>query len=712
MIKKGSSIKSIKSLYEEYELEIINNGGKTLSQKELHAKGRSNIATAIKTFNLSKRKIEEDLGYIPYEDIRKGNSFFSKEETKNIVLHIYEKFGKGNPVNFQSKKSKTFLKKEKISFFTLSLSIKKWFKSKQKMDICLGFETLQKSWENESLVIKEYDKECRKNGDTALTFKFLSEIGRSDIVNSFRRYSIDKRKLDISLGFEPLSNEILTKDEVAIKFKDLCDKHNSGKPLSYKKLKEIGYGYLNSRIKKYFKSRFELYAFLNIKAPKRDFSNYSFDDYFNDYYTLCEEQGGLPVGEKDLSLLGYSYLNKWISKMIKQGIFKSRRDLHEMCGYVTPQFYRLSNGYYVRSSFEVKFANFLIYNNLLFKVDEIIDDKSRKNYRYDFLLHNISGEPVYVEIWGMENHSIHKFTYKEKQKAKKAFYKRRNLKLINISSNSFEKKSFKDLQEFFKKLLKENNIKLNNFKTLNSAELLKAESESAWTEEKVFNTYKSLCLKNENQPISPSDLKKAGHGGLSLAIFKYYPGGKVQLDKDLGYKNMQSPKFSLDDIKKSMKDLVIANNGVPLFGFELKEMGYRPMVRSISHHYNSSIAEIYTEIGFGKEYEALITRNKGVLSRSKLEFIKENDSKILKDYEEHGRHKAAKIWGVSPSCMGKWVKRLGGVFKREKLVKNKNEVLKDYSELGAKLTAKKYNVYPSTIYRFIKKHKKIILNEN
>lgn len=644
--------------------------------------------------------------------IKKGNSFFSKKETKNIVLHIYEKLGKGNPVNFQSKKAKAFLKKEKISFFTLSLSIKKWFKSKQKMDIYLGFETLQKSWENESSVIKEYDKECRKNGGIALTFKFLSEIGRSDIVNAFRRYSIDKRELDISLGFEPLSNEILTKDEVAIKFKDLCDKHNSGKPLSYKKLKEIGYGYLNSRIRKYFKSRFELYDFLNIKAPKKDFSNYSFDDYFNDYYTLCEEQGGLPVGERDLSLLGYSYLNKWISKMIKQGIFKSRSALHEMCGYVTPQFYRLSNGYYVRSSFEVKFANFLIHNNLPFKVDEIIDDKSRKNYRYDFLIYDISGEPVYVEIWGMDNHSLYKLSYKKKQKAKKSFYKRRGLKLIDISSRQFTSLNFNELQEFFKKLLKENNIKLNNFKTLNSAELLKAESESAWTEEKIFKEYKLICIKNGNQPLSQDTLKSMGHGGLALAINKYYPGGKVQLDKDLGYKNMQSPEFSLDDIKKSMKDLVIANNGVPLFGLELEKMGHRPMVRSISHHYNSSIAEIYTEIGFGKEYAALITRNKGAASRSKLEFIKENGSKILKDYGEHGRNKAAKIWGISPSCMGRWVKSLGGVFKREKLVKNKDEVLKDYSELGAKLTAKKYNVYPSTIHRFIKKHKKIISNEN
>ena len=476
-----------KLLYKEYNQVILDNGGKTLSQVELNDMGRGDIAIAFSRLGILKKKVEEDLGYTACIDRLKGYSFYSKKETKNIVLNLYEKLGKGNPVNFQSKKSKAYFKKEKISLCILHFSIKKWFKSKKEMDICLGFETLQKSWGNESSVIKEYDKECRKNGDIALTFKFLSEIGRSDIVHSFRRYSIDKREVDISLGFEPLSNEILTKDEVAIKFKDLCDKHNSGKPLSHKKLKEIGYGYLDSRIQKYFKSRFELYDFLNMESPRQDYSGWSFDDYLNDYRATCADQGGLPVGQRDLYLLGKTYLNKWIGRMIKQGVFQSRNTLNEMCGYVTGQSYRLSNGCYVRSSFEVKFGNFLIHNEIPFENEGIIDPSSRTKYRYDFLLKDINDNKVYVEIWGYSDDktctndyiSRLKNNYQSKKKNKKAFYKRRSLKLININASHFLSLNLNDLQEFFKKLLKENNIKLNNFKILNSSDVLRADSESA-----------------------------------------------------------------------------------------------------------------------------------------------------------------------------------------------------------------------------------------
>ena len=443
----------------------------------------------------------------------------------------------------------------------------------------------------------------------------------------------------------------------------------------------------------------------DVYRKRNNLKNYSFDDYFNDYRDTCKANGDLPLGYADLNCLGKHYLNTWISKMVKEGIFESKNTLNERCGYLSPQFYRLSNGYYVRSSLEVKFANFLIHNNLPFEVDKVIDNKSRKKFRYDFLLYNISREPIYIEIWGMESHSMHKSTYKKKQKAKKAFCKRRNLKLVNISSYHFEKKSFKDLQDFFKKILKENKIKLNKFKTLSSAELLQADSESAWTAEKVFKQYQSISFKNGNQPLSQDTLKAMGYGGLARAINKYYPGRKVQLDKDLGFKNMQSPAFSLSDIKKQIKDLVIANNEVPLLGKELVKMGHRPMVRSISHNYSSSLTEIYNEIGYGKEYDTLVSHGKSFLSRKKANFVRENSSEILKDYKKYGRNKTAKIWGVSISSVSRWMIQLGVITKNKNLTSKKSQVLKDHNELGTKKTAKKYNVHISTMSKFIKKHR-------
>jgi hypothetical protein len=706
-----------KLLYKEYDQVILDNGGKTLSQDELNEMGRYDIAIAFSRLGIPKKKVEEDLGYTPCRDRTKGTSFYSKQKVKDVISNLYAELGKGKPINFHSKKAKEHYKKENLSIYLLGASIKKWFGSKRELDIALGFNPLLKHWEDETEVIKEYAKECRKHGNVALSELFLKKIGRSDINNAIgRKFSIDKNELDISLGFKPLKRyKPWTKEEVTSKFQEVCDEHNGGQPLSGNRLKDLGHSNLTTQIHNHFSSKFELYELLGMDSLYEDRRDWSFDDYLNDYRATCEDQGGLPVGQRDLQLFRKTHLNKWIGRMIKQGVFQSRNTLNEMCGYVTAQSYRLSNGAYVRSSFEVKFGNFLIHNNISFTVDAVIDENSRKKYRYDFLVTGINGNDVYIEIWGYSNNRNYtgnymdrlKKNYERKKNNKKAFYKRRGLKLINIDASHFLSLSLNDLQEFFQKILIENHIKLNDFKILNSAGLLRADSESAWTKEKVFAAYSKLCSENGGRPISIPDLKTRGSGGLALAIHRYYPGGKTQLDKDAGYRPMKGPTFTLEQIKEKLKNLVEENGGIPLFAKELENMGHRLMCRSISHYYNTDFVQIYTDIGYGDKYVSMMSSAKSSYRVNKCKnFLKENGSAILESYEKHGRNKAAELWGVHSSCMGHWIKKLGGVFKNRNLRENKSQVLKDHQELGAKPTAQKYNVHPSTIHRFVKKHKK------
>jgi hypothetical protein len=625
-------------------------------------------------------------------------AFLPPQKIKDVILNIYNKFGNGKPINIQTNKDiSEYLKKQNLSLSLLMRSIKEHFRGKPNLDIKLGFERIHKDWD-EPLLEKEYGAECRKHGDVALSALFLNKIGRSDISNAFSRLRIDKNELDKSLGLDPLQrNKLCTKEEFAETFAKACETHNKGKPLSYDGLNAVGCGYMNSEMYKHFDSKYELYKFSGIDFIRRD--HWSSDDYLEDYHQTCKDCGDRPLSQQDLKLLGKGHLNNWIDKT-----FNSRNELNEMFRYVTKTFYLLSNGAYVRSSHEVKLGNFLIHNNIPFETNGLIDENARKKYKYDFLVKDINGNDIYIEIWGYSDNRDYgksgmpklQKKYIINKKNKKAFYKRKNLKLIGIDGPHFSSLNLNDLQKFFQKTLTENCVKLNDFKVLNSIDLLRASSDGGWDKNKIKTTYGSLCLDNGDKPISVYKLIEMGYCGLAQAIPKYYPGGKKQLDTNLGYKHMRSLTFTLDEIKSQIETLVEENKGIPLGAIELRNMGRKTLV-SLLPKYKTNLKKIYSELGCD------FRSGLGSGNKKRIKFLKENGSDIIENYNKYGSKKTAELYGVYASTIGRWIKACGGELKKHKFnTVNKEDVAKNLKKLGIDKSAELYGIAKMTFYGWVK----------
>ena len=302
-------------------------------------------------------------------------AFLPPQKIKDVILNIYNKFGNGKPINIQTNKDiSEYLKKQNLSLSLLMRSIKEHFRGKPNLDIKLGFERIHKDWD-EPLLEKEYGAECRNHGNVALSFDFLNNIGRSDIVNTFRRLRIDKNEFDKRLGFKPLQrNTSWTTEEILFKFPKVCDELNGGKPLGDDELIKHGHGDLNAAIHVNFDSKYELYELLGMGFIRRD--HWTYNDYLNSYKESVRACGNRSLSQKDLKDLGKGYLNNWINRN-----FDSKDELDKLCGTVSKASFRLSNGSCVRSGYEVKLGNFLIHNKIPFENEGVIDQSSRIKYR-------------------------------------------------------------------------------------------------------------------------------------------------------------------------------------------------------------------------------------------------------------------------------------------------------------------------------------------
>ena len=365
------SIKNKKQLHEEYKKVILDEGGEPVSNLRLLELGRSDILNAFskKGLGISKIKVEEDLGYTPHSKKKKEKVFIPHQKVKDLVTSIYNKFGNEKSINLQCNEDiSKYLKKEGTCISALLSSIKHHFGSKPNLDEEIGFGRILKDWgEGEQMLEREYGSECEKHGGVSLSTGFLNNIGRGDIVNTFKRLRIDKNEFDKRLGFKPLQrNTPWTNEEILSKFKFACDKFNGGKPLGEKELISLGYGDLNSAIHKHFDSKYEVYELLDMDFIRRD--HWSDDDYFNTYKEAGETCGNRSLSAKDCKDLGIGFINSWICKT-----YDSRDDLDKLCGFAPKTYFRLSDGSFVKSGYEVRFANFLIANFCSFSSSAFMD---------------------------------------------------------------------------------------------------------------------------------------------------------------------------------------------------------------------------------------------------------------------------------------------------------------------------------------------------
>ena len=365
----------------------------------------------------------------------------------------------------------------------------------------------------------------------------------------------------------------------------------------------------------------------------------------------------VPLFQTELRLLGESKLDSAIFKY-----FSSRQDLYSECGYSSDVLYLLSNGELARSTFEVYFANYLIHHEIDFKCDKIIDKTSGRDFKYDFLVKDIYGNYVYIEIWGYENTRYkdgRKGEYSQKRKLKEKFYKDRNLKLISINEDVFRSNFLaafrtKELQERFKNILIKNSIKLDNFKILSNQELFYFENNRL---DILEEKYLKICQEKNgcNKPVSVSYLREIEEWGIIYAIQKY-AGGKMAFDESLGFKNMKAVKYTFDELLERHRRLCKENGDKPLGPKELKEIGegYLPY---LVKYYKTTFRELNSLCGY-KEWDIRENQSRERINQTNT-FLKENEDKIVQAYLEEGTcEKAGKVFNVTASSFNKWLRRL------------------------------------------------------
>ena len=137
-----------------------------------------------------------------------------------------------------------------------------------------------------------------------------------------------------------------------------------------------------------------------------------------------------------------------------------------------------SSGKYVKSHYELLFDNILNFYKIKYQYESIISDKSLKKYKYDFKVMNLNRKYIYVEIWGYnEKHLTERgYLYNKIKSDKLKFYKKLNLKLIEIDGHKFLNGSLSYVYKNISSILLNNNIikKIKPISKIKSINLLNA----------------------------------------------------------------------------------------------------------------------------------------------------------------------------------------------------------------------------------------------
>ncbi len=494
-----------KEVIEVYSKLCLDNGNKSVPQEKcLEVSG---LVNAILKFYTSKVDLDLELGYKP----------FKLNWTREMVIEEYIKIcesNDGKSTNVRNVKDKNG---------DLGKQIKKYFGNKENLDIELGYTPIRKQWTKER-VIEEYRELCKNNGDKPFVFSETSDENSALHTAIGKRFG-SKLKLDELLGYKPLRTN-WTKKMIKETYHKLC-LANGDKPISGDVLVSMGYNDLTTAMSRHYRKR-DLDNDLGYETS----TVWDIDLVKKTYKELCEKHGNRTLSQTELKLLGFGKLIQAINTYCG-----SKSELDFELGFTPYKLFRLQNGMIVRSTYEVMFGNFLIKNNIKFTTDKIICKNCSENYRYDFLINDLDGNKIYFEIWGGDDRTIKNTRFKdyiEKRKVKTEFYKKLNLKLVDIESDIFKNKSHESIIELIKKIIIKNNVKKDNFVSLTVDELIESDNNRLWDKQKVKDEYHKICLANGNQPTSTTDLGNLNRSDLLHAIRDYW-GKKKFLDIDLGY---------------------------------------------------------------------------------------------------------------------------------------------------------------------------------
>jgi len=503
----------------------------------------------------------------------------------------------------------------------------------------LNLDSIRTYW-NKELVEKTYHDLCILNGNNPIIMEKLIEMGYYDLVNAFNRH-YNKTELDKSLGYE--TNENWSAEIVKERYENLCvkfgnrslkmeelaligeskliaaisvywgGKNNLDKHLGYK---TVGYYYLENGV--VLRSLYEvIFAnfllhnnvdFLNEKKID-DNLNYRYDFKIKDLSGDCcyvEIWGYVGANHKNTRVTYEEVKNKKIQiykKLNKKLIefdfkFFKERNLEKLQ-------YDLKD---VLISNNIKIDNFKILS-----IDDIIKSYNTKKWnkekakelyqklckengnmplkRADFdklersdLLHAI------YDFWGGKNNLDielgYKLFYALDWTKEKVIEKYREACLENgnlpVPGKKLKELGYIGLDSAITNHFGSKNIldKMLNYTPLKL-------SSSPWTKEKIFETYKKICLENGDNPIGIERLEKMGYGGMIAKIYHFF-GRKIDLDILLNYnplyeKNNHTKEYVLETYNR----LYIENGNIPIKYSEFKKLGHVSLKIGIAKHFGT-----------------------------------------------------------------------------------------------------------------------------
>lgn len=389
---------------------------------------------------------------------------------------------------------------------------------------------------------------CKKlNNNNPLSHQQLIGEKEGSTAVMFGRLNISKKEIDKKYFGKPLQQEWGSRDEVILFYKKEAIKN--GGPITSKDFPSGLQSAMHNR--KINKKDLDFQIFGKSRQFDWDKELKKDPNFILNFFKNIYSKYGRSLSRNEL--IDYCCNNNipfsgraLLCAMNRNQIKKSELDLS--LGYSPPSSYivTLNNGQeiIVKSSAEVKIANMLSNYKLNFDYDNFIT-KSH-NYKYDFLVNDQFGNPVYIEFFGynvprLQNNPTYskiESEYLKKQKIKTDLYQSHGKKLISIDGDFFNKADVNHQFEFYL-LLKDYNVYTREYKELSLENLCKSIHGFKWDLKKVSYEYKNLCnTQNNGFLISESELLRMDRSDIVNAVRQHHPSRSVlQLAKDLGIKD-------------------------------------------------------------------------------------------------------------------------------------------------------------------------------
>lgn len=390
---------------------------------------------------------------------------------------------------------------------------------------------------------------CKKlNNNHPLSQTQLNRIKESSLSVNFGRFKISKNEIDEKYFGKPFQKEWGSRNEVILFYKEKVIKN--GGPIASKNFpsdllsamrkrginkKDLDFQIFGNSCQFDWDKEFKKDPNFILNFFKKVYSKYGRSLSNDELIDYCDNDNNIPFSGRAL-----------LCAMNRNQIKKSELDLS--LGYPPPSSYiiTLDHGQkiIVKSSAEVKIANMLSNYKLNFDYDNFIT-KSH-NYKYDFLVNDQFGNPVYIEFFGYNvsrvqndpTYSKIESQYLKKQKIKIDLYKSLDKKLISINGDFFRQPNVNHQFKFYL-LLKDYNVYTGEYKELSLENLCKSIHGFKWDIQKISNEYKNLCnTQNNGFLISESELLRMDRSDIVNAVRQHHPSRSVlHLAKDLGIKD-------------------------------------------------------------------------------------------------------------------------------------------------------------------------------